>query len=85
MRVVKVLYEALISLKFEAFQEWMEINGNSEIANNFMNSKQLSSLLRSRNKENMEDTKEIFTTVNQYYCEFEVEIINNTYGPTARS
>ena len=62
----------------------MEINGNSEIANNFMNSKQLSSLLRSRNKENMEDTKEIFTTVNQYYCEFEEEIINNTYGPTAR-
>ena len=50
MRVVKAPYEALLRLKFEAFQEWMEIRGNWEELANFMNSRQLRNLIESRNK-----------------------------------
>ena len=84
MRVVKTIYEALLRLKFESFQEWMEIRGNWEELSNFMNSGQLRNLIESRIRENMEATSEIFTVINQYYCEFEEEIHNNTFVPTAR-
>ena len=57
MRVVKEIYEALLRLKFEAFQEWIEIGGNWEELANFMNSRQLRNLF--------ESTSEIFTVINQ--------------------
>lgn len=70
MWVVKTVFESLLRLQFDAFTEWMEENGGSQLLIDFVESKELKNLVESRSRTSMIATADIFNDLHQCYQEF---------------
>ncbi|MEM7298198.1 MAG: hypothetical protein AAF391_08035 [Bacteroidota bacterium] len=61
LRVFKTIYEALFRLKMEAFENWMQENGNYHIVAEFLESNELMKFVEKRTKVNMQEVCHLYS------------------------
>lgn len=83
MRAIKIVYEALQRLKFEAFEAWIQSENKLDILDGFIESNELSRLIKKIDSETMVATMNKSDAIFNLYEEFENWINEGNLGPLA--
>ena len=84
LRMIKIVSEALFRLKIDAFKEWLIQKGKVEVLHQFLNSEEMMELIKNPDPAHQRSTQWSFESLKKLLIEFEEEIRQSTFGPTAQ-
>ena len=84
LRMIKIVSEALFRLKIDAFKEWLIQKGKVEVLHQFLNSEEMMELIKNPDPVHQRSTQWSFESLNNLLIEFEEEIRQSNFGPTAQ-
>ena len=84
IRISKIVFEALLRLKFECFEIWLEKKGKSDALYNLRASDKFSKLMKDRNSETFKNGLKAVDTLAQLYEKFDDSIRKGNLEPMTR-
>ena len=84
IRMIKIVAESLFRLKIDAFIEWLIERGEEAELHRFLNSTEMTNLIKRRNQKHLQNMQTPFESINNLLIQFDEEISHNSFGPTAQ-